>query len=73
MLRHSFRHRPTNDPSGEQVHHSGQIEPTFIRVNVGNIGDPDNATRIDYKVLVDKVWIDLLLVLTKLTAPILNV
>jgi hypothetical protein len=38
-------HRPTHDPAAVEVHDGGQIEPSLIGLDVGDIGEPDAVRR----------------------------
>src|SRR6266851_35259 len=38
-------HRPADDPAAVQVHDGGQIEPSLIGLDVGDIGEPDPVRR----------------------------
>jgi hypothetical protein len=39
-MRHARAHRVADQLTGKNVLHAGEIVPTFVRQNVGYIGDP---------------------------------
>src|SRR5260370_12935309 len=38
-------HGPADDPAAVEVHDGGQIEPSLIGLDVGDIGEPDPVRR----------------------------
>jgi hypothetical protein len=39
------RHRPADDLAAVEVHDRGQIKPTLISLDVGDVGEPDLVPR----------------------------
>src|SRR5207244_1202826 len=50
--------RPADDPAAAEVHDGGQIEPSLIGLDVGDIGEPDPVRRGGGEVSVEQVWGD---------------
>src|ERR1700738_3111741 len=48
-------HRPADDPAAVQVHDGGQIEPSLIGLDVGDVGEPDPVRRGGDEVPVEQV------------------
>jgi hypothetical protein len=48
--------RPTDHLPVEQIQEHGQIQPSLIGRDVGNIANPDMIRSINGKVLIQKVW-----------------
>src|SRR5882724_3503376 len=51
-------HRPADDPAAVQVHDGGQIQPSLIGLDVGDVGEPDPVRRSGGKVALEQVWGD---------------
>src|SRR5882757_1666871 len=48
-------HRPADDPAAVQVHDGGQIQPSLIGLDVGDVGEPDPVRRSGGKVALEQV------------------
>src|SRR4030081_3254991 len=48
-------HRPADDLAAVQVHDGGQIEPSLIGLDVGDVGEPDPVRRGGSEVAVEQV------------------
>jgi len=47
--------RPAHDPAGEQVHHHGEIAPTAISPDVGDVATPDLVGLADSELAVEPI------------------
>src|ERR1700737_3621313 len=48
-------HRPADDPAAVQVHDGGQIEPSLIGLDVGDVGEPDPVRRRGDEVPIEQI------------------
>src|SRR4051812_8484511 len=55
---HVGLHRPADDPAAIQVHDGGQIEPSLIGLDVGDVGEPDPVWRSGAKAALEQIWRD---------------
>ena len=53
---HVIFHCPTNDFPGGHVFHAGQIEPSFIRIDIGDVGQTNRIGRDAVELLFQQVW-----------------
>ena len=53
--RHRSRHRPTNDLAREQVHRGSHEQPAFVRADVGDVGEPNEAGSPDLEAPLQQV------------------
>src|ERR1700726_1928283 len=50
-----IRHRPADDLAAVEVHDRGQIEPSLIGLDVGDVGEPDPVRRGGDEVALEQV------------------
>src|SRR4249919_1736985 len=50
-----IRHRPADDLAAVEVHDCGQIEPSLIGLDVGDVGEPDPVRRGGDEVPIEQV------------------
>ncbi len=55
VSRHALRHRPADHPAGIQVNHDGQVQPAFVRPQVGHVTGPGLIRGGHPKVLLEQV------------------
>jgi hypothetical protein len=53
---HVVLHRPTDNLTGGHILHSSQIEPALIRVDVGDVGQPNDIGCHAVELLFQEVW-----------------
>jgi hypothetical protein len=53
---HVILHRPADDLPRGHVFDASQIEPAFVRVDVGDVGQPNRVGRHTVELLLQEVW-----------------
>jgi len=48
-------HRPADDPATMQVHDGGEVEPSLIGLDVGDVGEPDLVRRVGDEASLEQV------------------
>src|SRR5246127_2054656 len=50
-----IRHRPADDLAAIEIHDRGQIKPTLISLDVGDVGEPDPVRRGGDEVALEQI------------------
>lgn len=49
---------PSDNLAREQIHYTRQIQPSFQRPNIGNIGNPNRIGLVDIELALEKIRVD---------------